>query len=134
MRVLKGRCFWLQEHAQSVAICLGCILPVGTNRIPTAAQTLFIGVAVLADDRRDTIRHLQCDAETDGRAIIKNINGELFSSNLLDKPADGTGNIREGVIIGLARRHIRLPKTRKIWRDKMEMSRQHRNEVTKHVT
>src|SRR5262245_12996238 len=38
MGVLEGRRFRLEKHAQSVTIRLGCILPVGANRIPTAAQ------------------------------------------------------------------------------------------------
>src|SRR4029077_9420780 len=37
MGVLESRRFRLEKHAQSVAIRLGCILPVGANRVPTAA-------------------------------------------------------------------------------------------------
>src|SRR5215470_6556513 len=37
MGVLEGRRFRLEKHAQSVAIRLGCILPIGANRIPSAA-------------------------------------------------------------------------------------------------
>src|SRR5262249_11876603 len=88
MGVLDSGWFRLQEYAKSMGIRLGCVLPVGANWIPPAAQALFIGVAILADDRRDAVRHLQRDAETDGRAIIKNVNGEFFSSNLFHKPAD----------------------------------------------
>src|SRR6516225_8604909 len=35
--VLKSGSFRLEEHTECVAIRLGCILPVGANRIPTAA-------------------------------------------------------------------------------------------------
>src|SRR5262249_1939998 len=58
MGVLEGRRFRLEKHAQSVAIRLGCILPIGANRIPSAAQPFLVGVSVLTDNRRDAVRHL----------------------------------------------------------------------------
>src|SRR6266481_9777444 len=63
MRVLPARRLGREEAAERVSVGLRRFLPISPNGIPTIAQPFLIGVAVLRDDRSDTIRVPNGEAE-----------------------------------------------------------------------
>src|SRR6516225_5698655 len=73
VRVLELRCTSLQEGAQIIAVLLSRILPVRANRIPALAQTFLIRIAVLRDQRGDTLGPRHCQAEAHRRAVVEDI-------------------------------------------------------------
>src|SRR5205823_7998997 len=56
--VLPARRFRREKGAGRLAIGLRRLLPVSPNGVPALAQPLFVGVAILRDDRRSEERRV----------------------------------------------------------------------------
>ena len=50
IEVLGTGCFGCEKRAERRAVLYGWLLPILLNRVPTLAETLLIGVAVLRND------------------------------------------------------------------------------------
>jgi hypothetical protein len=70
VRVLRLSGLGSEKRPQHQAILLRRLLPVLLNRVPTLAETFFIRVAILRDDRRDSLRVRKSQAKADRSAII----------------------------------------------------------------
>src|SRR6516225_7016403 len=75
VEVLRSGCCWSEEILQSGSVGRRRVLPVFLNRVPALAQTLFVGVAVLGNDRRDALRMRECEAQSDGGSVIEYVDG-----------------------------------------------------------
>src|SRR5262245_6776164 len=74
VRVLPLHRFGLQEGAQGRTVFRRGILPVGLNWIPSLAQALLVGIAVLRDHSGDLLRMTHGKSESHRRAIVKDVN------------------------------------------------------------
>ena len=54
------------------------ILPPRFERVPEVAESLFVGVPVLADDGRDGFWPLECQAKGSGCPVIEDVDGKLL--------------------------------------------------------
>src|SRR5207302_10507148 len=77
-----------QEFAQGSSILRSWLLPVLLNRVPTLAQALFIGVAVLRDDSGDPLRMRQSQPKPHGRAVVEDVNRVAFETDSLCEGVD----------------------------------------------
>ncbi len=131
--VLPERRFRREEAPQCVAVRLGRFAPIGPDRIPAVAEAFLIGVAVLRDDRRDTLRMLERNPQTDWRAVIENVDRKPLEVHDLRKAADDFGQSGERIGKSVARRQIGLSEPGQIRRDNMKTVGKQRNEIAKHV-
>ena len=76
IRILRLRSLRCEKCTQRQAILFRRLLPVFLDRIPTLAETFFIRVAVLRDDRGDSLGVRKSQTKADGSAIIENVDGE----------------------------------------------------------
>src|SRR5580693_5456758 len=60
--ILPASGFQGGKVAEDIPVLLGWIFPVGSDRSPVFAQTFFIGVSVLGDDCRNSLRVIQSEA------------------------------------------------------------------------
>ena len=67
MDILNPGRLGLQEVAKRGAIGFGRLLPIFLDRVSTIAQALFIGVAILRDDRGDALGMLEREGTRPGR-------------------------------------------------------------------
>src|SRR5262245_51947502 len=114
MRVLPLRGFGFEEGAERGAIFRRRILPVSLDRIPALAQSFDIGVAVLRDERGDTLRVTNGKAEANGRAVVENVKGIALEPKHFGKTVDDVGKMIEAVFKALAVRRIRESEARKV--------------------
>ena len=73
MPILEFSRIGRKEGAKCRAIGVGRILPIFLNRIPTVAQPLLVGVAILRNDSGGAFGMFERNAETNRRAVIENI-------------------------------------------------------------
>src|SRR6266446_552651 len=97
MYVLPARCLWGEEGAERFPIGVRRLLPIGPDRIPALTQSLFIGVAILRDDRCDALRMLRGDPEACRRAIVENVHREAIQADDLGEAVDDAGDMIERV-------------------------------------
>src|SRR5215813_4677102 len=97
MEILRFGSFRCEEILQGGPVGRRRVLPVFLNRVPALAQTLLVSVAVLGNDRRDTLRMRECEAESDGGAVIEYVDGVAIEGNLFSEAIDDFGEILERV-------------------------------------
>src|ERR1700728_5095830 len=100
-----------QQRAKRLAIRLRSLLPVGADRIPSFAQTLFVSVAVLRDDRGDPFGMLNGKPEARWRAVIEYVHGKPVETDHLGETPNDLCDVVERVCKTFASRHVRLHKT-----------------------
>ena len=71
--VLPPGCLRREEGAERVSVLLRGVLPVGSDRTPTLAETFFVGVAVLRDNGSDPLRMADGEPEACRRAVVKDV-------------------------------------------------------------
>ena len=133
MEVLPFGRFRCEELAQRRPILGAWFLPVLLDGVPAIAEALYVGVAVLGNDGRDSLRMRQRQAEPNGRTLIENVQGEAIEADDLREAVDDLGQILERVAKPLAIWRIREPKTRKVGRDHVVAIGQSGDQVAKHV-
>ena len=86
--VLPFRRLGTEKGAQRVPVFRRGLFPIGLDRVPAfRIQTLFVGVAVLRNDRRNPFRIAKREAKANGRAIVENVNGVVFKAKRLREPS-----------------------------------------------
>jgi hypothetical protein len=98
MPILEFSRIGRKEGTKCRAIRVGRILPIFLDRIPTIAQSLFVGVAILRNDSGGAFRMFERKAETNRRAVIENIYRAGPKSDRTREIVDDAGEIIEGVI------------------------------------
>jgi hypothetical protein len=119
--------------AQGIAVLLGGVFPVGLHRGPARAEALDISIAVLGDERSDAVRKAQGDAQPGGRPVIKNIDRKFLQADLLHEIPHDLRDVLEGVMKGVVSRCIGKSKAWQVRGYDMEVARQLRNQIAKHV-
>src|SRR5262249_32827488 len=120
----------LQKSAERIAILLRRVLPVSPDRIPAVAQAFLIGITVLGDDRRDSLRMFDREPESRRSAVVEDVYGIGCKADDLGETVDLLGDAIERIA---AWWHIRLPEPRKVRRDDVEAVRQEGNQLAKHM-
>src|SRR6266540_1896773 len=106
---------------------------VGADRVPAVAQPLFIGVAILRDNRGDAVRMFCGDPEAYRRAIVEDIDCEALQADYFSEAVDDGGDVIECVLEFAPRRHVRLAEARQVGRDDVETIGQKRDQIPEHV-
>src|SRR5271165_3405663 len=91
--ILPASGFQGGKAAQDITVLLGWIFPVGTDRSPVFAQTVFIGISILGDECRNPLRVVQCETEPGGGTIIEDIDCKLLQAHLLGELPDDLGQM-----------------------------------------
>src|SRR6266851_9123920 len=133
MHILKPHRLGLQEVAQCSAIGFGRLLPIFLDWVPTIAQALFIGVAILRDDRRDAIRSSQSETESDRRAVVEDVERVAAQSDSLSEVFDHLREMIESVFELCPVRRVREAKAWEVRRDNVEAICKLWDEVAKHM-
>ena len=131
--VLPTRRFRREQRAERVPVGFRGVLPVSADGIPAVAQALHIGVAVLGNDRGDTLRMFRCDPESGRRTIIEDIDREAVEADDLGEPVDHARDVVERIVEFVPSRHVRLPEAGQVGRDDVEAVGQQRDQVPEHV-
>jgi hypothetical protein len=97
VEILRFGGFRCEEILQSGSVGLRWVLPVLLNRVPALAQTLFVGVAVLGNDRRDALWMGECKAQPNGSAVIEYVDRITVEADLFSKAVDDIGEVLERV-------------------------------------
>src|SRR5262249_22819798 len=98
MRVLPLGRLGREEVAERRAILRRGLLPVALDGIPAAAESFLIGIAVLRDDRGDSLRVARRQAEAHRCAVVEDID------RITSEPGDGcetvddVGEVIKGVL------------------------------------
>src|SRR5262245_2572806 len=117
--VLEPRRLGLEEFAQRRPIGIGWLVPVFLDRVPALAQTLFISIAILRNDRYHALRMSEGEAEADRRAVIEDVDRISLEADGLGEGIDDLGQIIERVFELRPTRGIRETKAQQIWCDYM---------------
>src|SRR5262245_52410343 len=70
-RVLPVRRFGRKQRTQRIAVCLRWLLPVRADGIPTVTQAFDVGVAILRDDGRYTLRMFDRHPQSRRYAVVE---------------------------------------------------------------
>src|SRR5215471_600146 len=97
VEILRFGCVWSEEIFQSSAVGWRWVLPVLLNRVPTLAQPFFVGVAVLGNDRRDPLWMCECQAQSDGGAVIEYVDAIAIEADLFSEAIDDSSEVLERV-------------------------------------
>jgi hypothetical protein len=101
--------------------------------VPAIAETLFVGIAILGNDRRDPFRMAHSETKAGRSAVVEHVDGETFEADDLSEAFDAFGERIEIVFEVLVRRHVGLAEPGKIRRNHAVLVRQQRDQVAKHV-
>src|SRR5262249_61265105 len=97
MRVLPLGRLGREKAAERRAVLRRGLLPVALDGVPALAQPLLIGVAILRDDRNDSLRVARRETEADRRAVIEDVDGITGEPDDRREPVDDVGEMIEGV-------------------------------------
>src|ERR1700761_1835613 len=122
-----------QEGTKCFAILIRGVFPIGLYGIPSLTQSFFVGVAVLRDDAGDALGMFDGNAETGRCAVVEYINCKTIEAHDFGKAIDNVGDVIEGVLELVARRHIGATKTGQVRRDDVKVVTEQGNEIAKHV-
>src|SRR5260370_893291 len=78
--------------------------PIGLPRLPSCAEALLVGVAVLRDNRANAFRMLQGQPQAYGRAIVEDIECIAGEPVRVDEAVDHLGEMVETIVKPRARR------------------------------
>ena len=120
----------LRNGAQRLPVGRRGVLPVGADRLPAVAQALFVGVAVLRNDRGDPVRMLDRQPEPCRRAVVEHVDGIAVEADGLGEAVD---RLRDPVECVRPIRHVGVAEARQIGRDDMESVGEQRDEVAEHM-
>src|SRR6266581_6839070 len=90
-------------------------------------------LAVLRNDGSDSFGMRQCDAESDRRTVIENVDCVALEADCLGEAVDGLGQVLERVVEPFPVGRLRESEAWQVGCRKMVPVGQGRNEVTEHV-
>src|SRR5262245_66663366 len=131
--VLPAGCLRSEEGSERVSVRLRRLLPIGSDRTPTLAETFFVGVAVLRDEGSDALRVADREPEASRRAVVKDIHCKPIESDDFGEAVDHACNIVECVAKVFSRRHVGLTEPWKVRRDHKKSVGEQRDQITEHV-
>ena len=131
--VLPDRRLRLHHRPDRLAVGRRRVLPVGLDRGPAVTEAVFVGVAVLGDDRGDSVRVPGGDPEADRRAVVEHVDREAVEAENLGEAVDDVGEMIEGVVEFGRIRHVRLAEAGQVGRDQVKLVGQERYQVAEHV-
>ena len=91
--ILPASGFQGGKAAEDIPVLLSWIFPVGSDRSPVFAQTFLIGVSILGDDGRNSLRVIQSETEPGRGAIVEDVDRKLPQADLLREFADDLGQM-----------------------------------------
>src|SRR5262249_46318120 len=100
MRVLPFGDLWFQEGAQGRTVFRRRIPPIGLDRIPAVAQALFICIAVLRDQRGDSLWMTQGQAKAHWCSVVENVKSIPTKAEDLGKVLNDVSQMIKGVFEG----------------------------------
>ena len=92
--------------ADGLAQVTGGVRPVRAHGFPWRAETLVVRVAILRDDGLHGTGAGRGDAQTDGRAVVEDIDGEFVEREGVEELSGGFGEVGEGVVVAEACRNF----------------------------
>ena len=123
----------VQGYAAGFAVFRRRLCPVAAPRSPGIAQTFEIRVAVLADDRGDALGMGEGQAETDGGAVIEDVERVAIQMQRLGESVDDLGEGIETIGETAAWGRLGVAEAGKVGGDHPELAGQFRNEGAEHV-
>src|SRR5262249_29032464 len=134
MRVLPTGALEVQQGVTEGFTILRCRLrPIAPNRIPCITETFLIRVAILRDDRRNSLRVANCKPKAHRCPVVKNIKRVAHQTDRLSKGFDNLREVVKGIIELRLGRGRRKAETRKIRGNEWEAIRKQRDQIAKHV-
>src|SRR4029077_5181418 len=109
------------------------VFPICLHGFPTFAQSFFIGIAVLRNNRSDALGVANRQAKAGRGAVVKHIHGEAPETDHLRKTFHHLRDVVKGVGEAATVGHVRLSETRQVRRDKVETVSKRGNQIAKHV-
>src|SRR5271166_313576 len=131
--VLEERCLWRQKAESGVAVRLRGLAPVGTDRVPAVAEPLLVSVAILRDDGSDALRVLCGDPQTNRRAVIEDVDRELFQADDFREAAGDCRQIVERIFEVVAGWHGGLTKAGQVRRHEVKAIGEEGDQIAEHV-
>src|SRR5437016_6989728 len=133
MRVLPLGRLGREEVAERRAVLRRGLLPVALDRVPALAQPVLIGVAILRDDRSDSLRVARRETEAHRGPVIENIEGITAEAERFRKLLHHVGQVIKGVRKARRARRIRETKSWEVGSDHAVVGRKDGNQVPEHV-
>src|SRR5215471_9041156 len=88
MRVLPDGRLRREEGAELLPVRRRSVFPICADQLPACAQAFLIGIAILRDDRRDSLRMLNRQTEAGRRAVIEDVDCIAIEADDLGEAAD----------------------------------------------
>jgi hypothetical protein len=133
VEILRTRRLERRARTQYLALRLLTARPVGFDRLPELLQALLVRIAVLDDERSDSLRMRERQAIADGRAVVHDIERVATHAETRQQRVGDVCEAGEAVAELAAVRHIAVTEPRVVRRDDVIAIRQRRNQVAKHV-
>src|SRR5215831_16481382 len=130
MRVLPDGRLRREEGAELLPVRRRGVFPIFADRVPACAQASLIGIAILRDDRRDSLRMLNRQTEAGWCAVIEDVDGIAIEADDIGEAVD---RIRDPVKGAAPARHVGSAESRQVGSDDMETIVEARNEVAEHM-
>src|SRR5215469_10459043 len=122
-----------EEVAECGAVLRGRFLPIFLDRIPALAEAFFVGVAVLRNDGGDAVGMGEGETESDGCAVVEDIDGVTAEAEGFGEAVDDLGKVIEGVAELLAVRSVGETEAGKVGSEDVVALGERRDQVAKHV-
>lgn len=132
-RVLPPRRLRRGQELQGIAVFAGGILPIRADGSPAFAESIDVGVSILRDKGSDPIGMLESEAKAGRRAVVEDVDGELFQADLLGELTHDLGQMIEGVGEALVIRRVGKAEAGQVGRDNVKIVREFRDQVAEHV-
>src|SRR5947199_9680231 len=101
--------------------------------MPAVTEALNVGIAVLRNDRGNSVRVLERQAKSHRRTVIEDVDGVMLQAKHLRQTIDDGSEIVKRVPEGSVFRGERKPESRKIRRHHAIAVRAARNKVWEHM-
>src|SRR5690606_41038834 len=106
-----------KRRPASLTVGFARIAPVVFPWSPLVAETVNVGVAVLSDNCRHSLRMTHCKPQACRGSIIKDVKGILFQRESLSKPLNDISKGIKGIGKVTSFGSICLPEPRQVGRD-----------------
>src|SRR5215469_1100000 len=133
VEVLRLGRFRSKEIPQGSPVAWSGFFPVFLNRVPALAQALLVSIAILRNDRGDSLWMRQCKTQSDRCAVIEDIYCVSVETDRLRELIDDIRDVGERVRKSLQVGRVRKTESGKVWRNQVVTIGQRWNQIAKHV-